>query len=276
MTQQLQEEAQSPANLARLKVEVDYENKKLETSIAKEEKRVKQEAKKADSQKQKAVDAFAVVTTVLLVFEKSDPDLKEAGATGKKAKKQYAMTLWSDGPNVVPFSNFRGTFVLEEYFHAIDRGALPLDQCACRYCEGSGELSEAARLIHVAWHAKFRKFYALRAPLCKDRMGLTVGVETELLSKLVELWKQVDSEAPFFKLPACSTLEAARLAKLADPSVLSAAQAASDKREASRFNKKARAPRQKKADAKKAVAATQAAAIAVKATSGMRCPRERK
>ena len=108
VTQQLQEEAQSPANLARLKVEVDYENKKLETSIAKEEKRVKQEAKKADSQKQKAVDAFAVVTTVLLVFEKSDPDLKEAGATGKKAKKQYAMTLWSDGPNVVPFSNFRG------------------------------------------------------------------------------------------------------------------------------------------------------------------------
>ena len=84
------------------------EVEKLETSIAKEEKRVKQEAKKADSQKQKAVDAFAVVTTVLLVFEKSDPDLKEAGATGKKAKKQYAMTLWSDGPNVVPFSNFRG------------------------------------------------------------------------------------------------------------------------------------------------------------------------
>ena len=80
VTQQLQEEAQSPANLARLKVEVDYENKKLETSIAKEEKRVKQEAKKADSQKQKAVDAFAVVTTVLLVFEKSDPP------QGKKRK----------------------------------------------------------------------------------------------------------------------------------------------------------------------------------------------
>ena len=119
-------------------------------------------------------------------------------------KKAFAFTLWHDGPAVNPISVFgRNAFVMKEYNHASIRDSL--EEAECRYCDPSAELEEADRQTHLAWHARFRKFVALRTakyPEFKDyttRMLNNAKNVAAMLASLVELWKQVDPKAPYFQ-----------------------------------------------------------------------------
>jgi hypothetical protein len=58
-------------------------------------------------------------------------------------------------------------------------------------------------VVHLSWHKKFRVYFALRKakfPELKDMAmsSWTDGEKARILDHLVELWKQVDGDAPWF------------------------------------------------------------------------------
>ena len=207
VTNSIKVEAASAANQKRLAAEIKHENDKLDKEIAKEERYQEEDALQqtkggcaATALQVENVELAVSVTTVLMVFVKH--------TESRGGKKTFVMTLWDDGPSVVPPSNFADTMVMREYYHATERGAV---ECACKYC-APGTLAECERLKHVAWHSKFRRFMALRDQVgCNDTSTLTVPQEKNLLNLLVSFWQKVDPEAPYFQLPNYAELEMARL-----------------------------------------------------------------
>ena len=145
------------------------------------------------------------VTTVLLVFLNAAPC---TGNVPKPKKKQaFAMTLWADGPEITPCSRFgRQSFIMKEYNHAADRGAT---ECGCSYCTNSVRNTMEEHATHLKWHEKFRKFFSLRKkmyPTLKDMDSTqtwTLQQQNDMLTSLVRLWKQVDSDAPWFLSRQC-------------------------------------------------------------------------
>ena len=209
----IHEEALLPSNQQRLANEVAYERKKAETKIKKAETKLKgaKTTKKSQANKKQEAPTEEDVTdivTLLLVFRKTAKNVMEAADEGKLKKKRskplHSITLWADGPAINPVSQFSETIVLAEYRHAVHRKDLPLSECTCSYCEPGDPVlsSEAAHKVHATWHAKFRKFFALRSaayPNYQDFTTLLTDSQQKLLMRsLVSLWKQVDPDLPYF------------------------------------------------------------------------------
>lgn len=229
----IDEEWKSPQQLKKLANEVAYEEKKLGDALAQGTKKAKKgkaaatpvaalqkKPKTPESKDEPDVD----VTTILLVF------LKPLGGKSKK-KKAYAMTLWEDGPNVTPVAQFgKNSFIMKEYNCACDRGEL---ECGCKYCTNVARLSLGEHDTHVAWHDKYRKFVALRKqnyPTVKDMdfsASWNASSENTMLRDLVQLWKQVDPEAPWFRIEANQDKAAAAAAAAAVAAVMAASASAS-------------------------------------------------
>ena len=194
----IEQDLRSPKQQKRLANEVAFEEKKQSVAFVNETKAKPKAAgaKKSTPPEQKEGSELVVsVTTILLVFRRA------AAVAGKKTQqlKSFAMTLWEDGPNVTPTAQFgRGSFIMKEYNVAFVRGEM---DCGCTYCTNSAKLTMAEHDVHVAWHNKYRRFFALRAqkyPTLKDMGVLNTNLENAMLANLVELWRQVDVDAAWF------------------------------------------------------------------------------
>jgi hypothetical protein len=194
------------ASRDRMASDLEFENKKLETAQEKEKKKREEE-----EQESKKVN----VTTVLLVFKRGGrrkkqneeaelpvaPEDKEQAKKNRRANREFAVILFTDGPDVVPYKQFKedSIYSVREYWSAVDRGSA--EGVGCERCE-KGHFGIVAHKAHVAWHAKFRKFLGLRKTInLTDEMSLTVKDEQNSIAQLVDLWRQVDAAAPYFSLP---------------------------------------------------------------------------
>jgi hypothetical protein len=195
----IQQEALEPDNQRKLQQELEFENKKAQQAA-------KREAGAMDRQPRKRTKKQAApiknVITVLFIFQKTDQEAKEAGIKKSRAKKQFALTLWEDGPAVSDLGAFRGTSVLTEYRHAAERK--DLQDCDCVYCEPlDPDAPTELEKLHAVWHNKFRSYYALRAakfPTYVDGSTTIAVINEELVMYyMVLMWKQVDPRLPYFR-----------------------------------------------------------------------------
>jgi hypothetical protein len=195
------DELQSPFNVARLQSEVGFEQKKTERGIKKAEKRDEAAATKAQAEaaatkaqvkpprnsrkKQNATEPavsaevssaqpeqpLVPVTTILLLMLRPEVRLDPLAPAGKAQKKQpkpklylYSLTLWEDGPNVDAVSVFKRTpFIVNEYTTAYDRGSAP--STMCQYCLNFNQkyfASEEEQKTHKSWHNKYRHYHDVR------------------------------------------------------------------------------------------------------------------
>lgn len=182
--------------------EVDLENKKSSKGVLKP-KVSKTKAPKTKVSAATKLPALTVVTSVLLLVAKHEGKGKTA------TRKQYAFMLWSDGPSIHAVVDLKtGPWVMKEYRHAMIRGSASDTRCA--FCLEEGSILNAEELkAHQTWHGKYRRFFERRREvfpeITKEPFVLDSKNEIVLLTRLVELWKEVDPSAAFFVSPPPAT-----------------------------------------------------------------------
>jgi hypothetical protein len=214
VSQQVTQEHKSEKNLGRLNRDVARDEQRQLYELKKSNARrnegdwfadegdegdePEEEEEEEQEEEEGGKDPIVEITTILLTFL-GDPPLLKSGRKSKKKQASYAMTLWADGPAVTPVINFNhDRRIMNEYNLAADRGA---DECGCNMCQGT-RLSVKQHDLHLGWHRKYRLYFALRTvkfPDLKDmdaERNWTKALEDRMLADLVELWKQVDADAP--------------------------------------------------------------------------------
>ena len=96
---------------------------------------------------------------------------------------------------------------MKEYNSAVERGG---QESSCNLCKNASGRSLKRHEAHKIWHKKFRLFFFLRKkafPSLVDRdvkHKWTAAEQSSVLDALVNLWRQVDREAPWFASPLCT------------------------------------------------------------------------
>jgi hypothetical protein len=201
----IDQENKSDEKMAILDNELDAEEQKILEELKKSAARTEEVGEEAegddDEEEEEEKETMVEITTVLLTF------LVLPAVTGggrrRKTKVAWAMTLWADGPATCPVKNFNADkLIMKEYNQAVDRGTL---NSGCTLCTNTAKLTEERHVMHVAWHKKFRTFFALRQkayPNLKDMdqdFSWSSSLEKLILAELVELWNQADPDAPYFR-----------------------------------------------------------------------------
>lgn len=149
-------------------------------------------------------DPMVGITSLLLVIlEIPEPPPHVPGQRKRapsKKKKAFALTLWDDGPDITPVSNFQEAdkFIMKEYNVAADRGAM---DAACMYCTNSAKLPQRQHDKHLEWHRKYRLFFVereARFPGLKDNDATRTWSAEEkviMLDELVNIWLAIDEDA---------------------------------------------------------------------------------
>ena len=94
-------------------------------------------------------------------------------------------TTRSGAPVSWPERDSYGTIWERLFYHEGDNVAFVRGEmdCGCTYCTNSAKLTMAEHDVHVAWHNKYRRFFALRAqkyPTLKDMGVLNVNLENAM------------------------------------------------------------------------------------------------
>ena len=171
--------------------------------------------------------SLVAITSILLSFVNAD--VLVVGGKKPNRKKAYAMILWADGADITAVAHFKTTrFIMREYNAASDRGVL---DCGCSLCTNTAKLPMSVHDAHVIWHQKYRAYFKLRQikfPTLKDMdqtRTWTSSQQKQMLAELVELWKQVDGEAPWFLSSGYLTQQKAAMKIAAAQTVLAASAA---------------------------------------------------
>ena len=144
------------------------------------------------------------ITTVLLVIRNAAPVTPQAKTPRKN--QYFAMTLWADGLSLTPnkLLDESDLFIIREYNAAYELGA---HEAGCSFCRNTCKLTEAKHAAHVAWHKKFRQYFIVRRmhyPQLVDydsKKSWTTEEQEEVMTVLMEVWKSIDPDAPWFKTP---------------------------------------------------------------------------